>query len=528
MACVLGEVSFPGRLAGRQSVNPLRYGYSYRQLKRERGGSHPHTTRGERRVSSLVLAAIAIGTTLGAVIGFMAPEGIAPPAEPPPAVTQTSETPAPATTGVESPELAEPEATLSVVEARDLSEPAERIGAADPYAPPPDLLEGPIHGPFLPPEMERNEVALQVGPGDTLTALLDESGVGPAERFSLIRAIDAVVDVDRLPLGARLSLTTDGNGKPLDFSYEPVALQLFRGEREADDRWNVWRDEVKLDVEEIAVSGRVKDSLFDSVRAVGERAELAIMLANLFAWNIDFARETRAGDEFRLVVEKRYREGKFFDYGQILSAEYRNQGRRYRAFCFEVENGRRDCFDGEGRSLRRAFLKAPLDFNRISSRFSRARFHPVLHRMKAHEGIDYAAPTGTPTWTVADGVVEIAGRRGGNGIMVQVRHPNGYRTVYLHLSRVARGIRSGVKVKQKQVIGYVGQTGLATGSHLHFGMKIGSHYVDPMKVDLPPGDPVPSRLRGEFFAYRDLMNDRLEAIDALARAASDPQPGTEG
>lgn len=382
-----------------------------------------------------------------------------------------------------------------------------------------EIVEGPLHGPFLPPEMERNQVHMRVGAGDTLTGLMDKAGIFPPDVVQILGSLKKETNINNVPQGAKLDLTFDGNKKPVAFAYEPVPLQRYVGSLD-DGAWSAKREDVELEVREYGLAGIIQDSLIGSVQALGERSELGLALASLFAWQIDFARETRSGDAYRMIVEKRYRDGKFWDYGRLLAAQFVNQGRTHEAYCIDVESRLR-CFDDEGRSTRRAFLRTPLNFARISSRFQKKRFHPVLGMFRAHHGVDYAASTGTPTWSVAGGVVSFAGRNGGYGNMVVVRHPNGYSTAYAHLSRFARGIRKGRRVEQKDVIGYVGSTGLATGPHLHFELRKNGNYVDPLKADLPRGDPVPSSLRGEFFAFRDVMRERLRRIDAVAKA--DPE-----
>lgn len=399
------------------------------------------------------------------------------------------------------------------IAARD--EPEEQETALAPAAENPDA--SPVYGPFLPPEQQRRHAVLHVGPGDTLTGLLAAAGFAAAEIQGLLRAVSSEADPDRVPLGARMDLTSDGGGRILEFIYEPQALDQVWGIR-GEALWRVWSEKVPLEVREAALAGSVEESLFASVQALSEGPELAVAIASLFAWQVDFAKETRSGDGFRVVVEKRYRDGKFWDYGPIAAAQYRYSGGTREAYCIPVGEQGRKCYDAEGRSLHRSFLRAPLAYSRVSSKFTHRRFHPVLGIFRPHEGVDYAAPTGTPVWSVAEGRAAFVGRRGGNGNMVIVSHPGGIQTYYNHLSRFARGLRRGSPVRQKQVIGYVGSTGLSTGPHLDFRIKKGKRFVDPLKADLPPGSPVPKDLRAQFGAYRDRMRERLESADAIAQA----------
>lgn len=488
----------------------MRYGYSYRDLQKQKQrrrrvsrGNTPRRPLGPRHplVAGLVVGAALL--LLGVWTHWHGPEELR--QSDPEMVAMAEQAQASAT---ESSEKAI--AVPSDQQQTSLSAPDSGVYEKH------EIIEGPLHGPFLPPELERDTVRMRVGAGDTLSGLMDKAGIYPPDVHKILTALKKETSVHNVPQGARLELTFDGNKQPLAFAYEPVPLQRYVGALK-DGQWSAKREDVELDVREYGLAGVIEDSLIGSVQRTGERSELGLALASLFAWQIDFARETRAGDAYRLIVEKRYREGKFWDYGRVLAAQFTNQGRIHQAYCIEVEERVR-CFEEDGRSTRRAFLRSPVNFTRISSRFQKRRYHPVLGMFRAHHGVDYAASTGTPIWSVADGVVSSAGRNGGYGNMVVVRHPNGYTTAYAHLSRFARGIRKGRRIEQKQVIGYVGSTGLATGPHLHFELRRHGRYVDPLKADLPRGKPVPDSLRGEFFAFRDVMRERLRRIDAVAKA----------
>jgi murein DD-endopeptidase MepM/ murein hydrolase activator NlpD len=234
----------------------------------------------------------------------------------------------------------------------------------------------------------------------------------------------------------------------------------------------------------------------------------------VFAWNIDFYRQTQRGDEFRVLVEKQYAGGRFLGYGKVLAAEYVNAGSVHRGFIFTSKDGKHSgTYDDEGNALQRTFLKSPMEIARLTSRYG-MRFHPVLGRAKKHEGVDYGAPTGTPVWTVADGVVKEARWSKTAGNMIVVQHLNGISTEYFHLSRFAEGMRAGARVKQKQVIGFVGSTGMSTGPHLHFGMLRSGAHVDPGAQKFPNAKPVPKEYRSEF---DKLAQPLLEQLKALGR-----------
>ncbi|MEW6002877.1 MAG: peptidoglycan DD-metalloendopeptidase family protein [Nitrospirota bacterium] len=259
------------------------------------------------------------------------------------------------------------------------------------------------------------------------------------------------------------------------------------------------------------IGGQIKDNLISSVGEGMENLMLALQLSDIFAWDIDFTTDLRNGDIFKIVVETLYLNGEFKKYGDILSTEFINNGEKYYAYRFE-HGGEVDYYDADGKSLRRSFLKSPLNFRRISSGFSYKRFHPILKIYRPHLGVDYAASAGTPVSAVGDGTVVFAGYKGQNGNIVIIRHFNGYRTFYGHLSKIVKGLRKGVKIKQGQVIGYVGATGLATGPHLDYRIKVNNRFVNPLTLKLPRGKPVPKTLIAEFENFKNKMDIQLASI----------------
>ncbi len=267
---------------------------------------------------------------------------------------------------------------------------------------------------------------------------------------------------------------------------------------------------------EIAMRGEISrehSSLVSAINGEGEEVMLAIAMAEIFAGEIDFNNDLRRGDRFHVLFEKYFREDEFSGYGDVVAAEFVNAGRLLQAFRFHVPGDpEAQYFDASGRSMKRLFLRSPFRFEpRITSRFSYRRLHPVLGGHRPHLGIDYGAPIGTPVIAVANGTVISAGRSGGSGNMVRLRHTNGYETYYLHLSSFANGIRRGARVTQSQLIGRVGRTGLATGPHLDFRMRKNGTFVNPLLEhrNLPPGDPVPAAHFAAFGEVRDLARGRL-------------------
>jgi murein DD-endopeptidase MepM/ murein hydrolase activator NlpD len=276
------------------------------------------------------------------------------------------------------------------------------------------------------------------------------------------------------------------------------------------------------------VSGEIRGSLFESVIEAGEKAELAMRLAEIFGYDLDFYTDPRPGDTFRVVVEKKtFTDGSVSSYGRILAAEYKNEGRAYRAVLFHDASGRPAYYTPEGKSMKKAFLHSPLKFAApISSHFSTHRFHPILKQTRPHLGIDFAAPTGTPVQTIGDGRVIWAGPKGGAGNLVEIQHNNGYSTYYMHLSRVL--VRSGQRVEQGQRIGQVGMTGLATGPHLDFRIQRAGQFLNFERLPLPPSGPVEKREWSEFAATRDraLMQMAPRPSQQTTARGEQPAPAT--
>jgi len=267
------------------------------------------------------------------------------------------------------------------------------------------------------------------------------------------------------------------------------------------------------------VTGSIRGSLFEGIVDAGERPELAMRLADIFGWDLDFYTDPRPGDTFRIVVEeKRLSGGEFGGYGRILAAEYVNGGRPYRAVLFHDPTGKPAYYTPEGKSMKKAFLHSPLKFAApITSHFSANRYHPILKEYRAHLGIDYGAPTGTPVQSIGDGRVIFAAMKGANGNLVEIQHANGYTTYYLHLSRIL--VRSGERVEQGQRIGLVGMTGLATGPHLDFRIQRHGEFLNFERLPLPPSDPVAKRDWDEFAGVRDRAMAMMPAANGNAGPA---------
>ena len=255
----------------------------------------------------------------------------------------------------------------------------------------------------------------------------------------------------------------------------------------------------------------VEGSFYDAIMALGEQSSLATEFAKILAWDMDFSRHVHPGDEFSILYERMYTrspdgKGVYVRPGKILAGRYTGRSGEHTVVYYEDDNGQGAYFRPDGSGIERAFLAAPLEFSRITSRFTNARRHPILNITRPHPGIDYAAPYGTPIFSVADGVVEFRARAGASGNLVRIRHSGGYTSHYAHLSRFARDLNVGDKVRQKEIIGYVGSTGLSTGPHVCFRVKKNGQYVDPMRMAKPAG---PAIEGDQIDHFRNIRDQRL-------------------
>ncbi|MGD8894917.1 MAG: peptidoglycan DD-metalloendopeptidase family protein [Acidobacteriota bacterium] len=345
------------------------------------------------------------------------------------------------------------------------------------------------------------------GRDDSVAAALAEQ-LSPTAIYHLVEAARPVYDLARVSAGRPFAVAVDPDGLLRAFTYGIDDLKTLRvvRQREGLEAEMLTRT---YDTRTVVVEGEIESSLFATIAAVGEHDQLAFDLAQIFAWDIDFNTEIRAGDAFRVAVEKLSLDGRFVRYGRILAAVFARGERTLYAVRYEGSRGP-GYYDPDGTPLKKAFLRSPLRFTRISSRFSYRRLHPILKVRRPHLGIDYAAPRGTPVMASADGVVTLAGTWGGMGRAIRLRHPNGYETIYGHLSRIF--VRRGQRVSQGERIGAVGSTGIATGPHLDYRMRLSGHYVDPLKIQLPPAEPLPE---DEYDAFGAVRTQRLALLQTI-------------
>ena len=358
--------------------------------------------------------------------------------------------------------------------------------------------------------------------GQTLSGALRQHGIPSATIHLISREMRGVFDFRHAQPGHRFRIAQDADGNLLDFRYTTNPEQAYRLSWEGEDGGYVARVErAPLRTEVAKIAGIVDRSLFEAIELLGEGSALASSFTEIFAWDIDFSRSVRSGDEFQVMYERLYRtnddgEEVYVRPGRILAARYRGATKELEAVYFEGRDGDGGYFRRDGTSMKKAFLVAPLEYRRISSAFSNARRHPILGITRPHQGVDYAAAKGTPVWAVADGTVIHRGWAGASGNLVKIKHRSGYVSYYAHLSRFEPGLKVGSRVTQKQRIGYVGSTGLSTGPHVCFRIQKNDRYVNPLDIVMPIDDGIDRRDWADFKARRDLLLADLGSATLVA------------
>ncbi|OGG00474.1 MAG: hypothetical protein A3F83_07370 [Candidatus Glassbacteria bacterium RIFCSPLOWO2_12_FULL_58_11] len=364
----------------------------------------------------------------------------------------------------------------------------------------------------LAPAIEPYTLDDKVKSGDTFETILQRNGIDREYLYQLLTAAKP---------SHNLNCVTTGH--VFEFSFQDSSLTELRYEIDADRTLIVARvdsagwasnvEETVYQVREREIGGIINSSLYETLIGLSSNPELALALSEIYAWQIDFHNDIQRGDSFKLIYEEKLHPKGTAKLGKIMAAVFNNGGKTLWAIRFTNPDSSVDYFDLDGKSMRRKFLRSPFKYMpRISSRFNRSRFHPILKIFRPHLGVDYAAPTGTPILALGDGKVIQRGRNGGFGNYIMIKHNGMYSTAYGHLSRYARGLASGGRVTQGQVIGYVGSTGLATGPHLHFCFYKNGVLINPLKVDIPAGEPVNPANMAQFAALRDSMASQLNAI----------------
>jgi len=353
---------------------------------------------------------------------------------------------------------------------------------------------------------------------ETLSTILTRNGVSQNLVHPVIASFKKCYSVKRLMPGDRYTIETDSSGSLLSFTYLPTDEKKYVIYSDKNGSYSYHEVTVELVKKIKYLRGTIQSTLYEAILEAGETPELLFLFTDIFQWDIDFFIDPRFGDRFKIVYEKLYTPDvdKFVRYGKILAAQYTLNYDTLTAIYFDNTPADDGYYDLNGKSFQKTFLKSPLNFRRISSYFSYSRRHPILKKYRPHYGIDYAARKGTPVSAAADGIVIDKGYDRGIGNFVKLRHKNArFVTLYGHLSRFGKGIVKGERVKQKQIIGYVGRTGLATGPHLHYAFYNNGRPVDPLKIENTSGDPVLAENNQRFCSVRDLMLDKLAYIDYL-------------
>lgn len=322
-----------------------------------------------------------------------------------------------------------------------------------------------------------------------LYSYLRELNVPSIDIIEMVKASKSTKNLSNLLPGTRFQIIKDSDDTMIGAEFRFSAVEKLVTKK-VDNQWQAEVVRESVDIKPISFVGHVDSTLWDSALQAKMDPYLIIAMSEIFGWEVDFNREVQVGDKWRITAEQKLVRGQHVGWGSILAAEYVNQGHTYSAVLFRVDGEDMGYYNLEGENLRRMFLKSPLQFGRITSRFNRRRFHPKLKVVRPHNGVDYGAPIGTPVRSVANGTVIFAQYSGGGGKVLKIRHNSTYQTAYKHLSGYAKGVRVGAKVKQGQIVAYVGNTGLSTGPHLHYEFYVNGSYVDPLRQKFPSAEPI--------------------------------------
>ena len=387
-----------------------------------------------------------------------------------------------------------------------------------------ELLAGfgqPKHGPLLttieraPAKPKFKTLKVKVKPGDSLYSIFKSRGISSGDIPALVDGPEHGGRLKSLRPGQAIEFHLDTAGQLAAMDYKVDRLTTVSYSKSGNGFESALR-ELQLERVKSHASGVIKNSLFLDAQRAGLSNRVIMRVAEIFGWDVDFAHDLRKGDRFTVVYEELFYQGEKVGDGEILAAEFVNRGAVYRAVRFVDPKGQAQYFTPEGLSMRKAFLRSPVKFGRISSRFNLKRRHPILHKIRAHRGVDYAAKIGTPVYATGNGRVELAGNQRGYGKTIVLRHGQAYTTLYAHLHKYARGMRSGKAVKQGQLIGYVGKTGLATGPHVHYEFRVRGVNKDPLRVKFPKASPITAKLRREF---RDQTHKLVAMLDVYGASS---------
>ncbi len=410
------------------------------------------------------------------------------------------------------PVVAEENSTSPFAQIDNAAEPAEEAAKADPAPAAAEPAK----------EVASNEPShreVTVARGDTLSTLFAKVGLPANAVHEVLASNKQAKQFSQLKHGQVLQIELDKDGQLASLHSKVSDLETIRLTKSANG-YAFNREVTKPVTRSAYVHGVIKSSLSASAQRAGLSHNMTMDMANIFGYDIDFAQDIRQGDEFDVIYEQKVVDGKVVGNGNILSARFTNRGKTYSAVRYTNKQGTTSYYTADGNSMRKAFIRTPVDFARISSRFSAGRKHPILNKIRAHKGVDYAAPRGTPIKAAGDGKVLLAGRRGGYGNTVIIQHGSTYQTLYGHMQGFAKGVKTGGTVKQGQVIGYIGTTGLSTGPHLHYEFQVNGVHVDPLGQKLPMADPIAKAERQRFMQLSQPLIARMDQEKATMLASN--------
>lgn len=361
---------------------------------------------------------------------------------------------------------------------------------------------------------------IKVKSGDSLSTIFSRLGLNYQTVSDVIAVGDQAAPLKNLRPGDQLDVEMTPDNQLLSINYQLAPNKTLSIRRNADDQFTADNIVLPMETRLATAEGVIDSSLYQSAIESGLSANIVMELADIFGWKINFLKDVQNGDHFRIVYEEKYVNGKRVDTGAVVAAEFTNNGKTYQAVRYTAPNGKTGYYEPNGASLARGFLRYPVAFSRISSKFNLHRMHPLYHKIKAHKGVDFAAPTGTPIHAAGSGKIEFIGWQHGYGKVIKIKHEGGFETVYGHMSRFNNQLKRGSRVDMGETIGYVGMTGAATGPHLHYEFHVNGVYTDPLIAKLPEANPIPSKYRQDFLAQTQ------SALDLMAKDEHQAAPRT--
>ena len=362
-----------------------------------------------------------------------------------------------------------------------------------------------------PTDSDANWHEVTVKSGDSLATIFNRLDISAQQLHAVLEEGGAAHNLKKIHPGQKLRVLTSEKQGLVKLSYPIDKLSTLEVSRNGE-AFDISTTHRTPERREVSASATINSSLFLAANKAGMSDNITMELAGIFGWDIDFALDIRKGDSFTVLYEEIYLDGEHIDNGEILAAEFINQGKRYQAVRYTDAGGRTDYYALNGESMRKTFLRTPVEFSRISSRFSTGRKHPILNKIRAHKGVDYAASTGTPIKSTANGKIIHIGNKGGYGKTIIVQHGTRYSTLYAHMSKYRGGLKKGSRVRQGQTIGYIGSSGLATGPHLHYELRVDGTHRDPLRVKLPGADPLNEKYMADFNSKAKALIAQIDLV----------------